>query len=211
MRFEVESIREYSDEMYESTYQSMPQDRKLAVNRYKFKDDKRRSVFAYALLKKLLNTVYPDADISTLYKNKNGRPHLLDDRVFVSMSHSGAFVACAVSLSPVGIDVEADRSVDRRTLRHACTPCELSYIFSDNPLSEISDDTPLSDDEKKRFLRVWTAKEAYLKMTGQGLSGGLGSVEVADSNGIKTALKNETRLISEADDSYTVAVAYQDI
>lgn len=208
MRFEVENICTYSDKLYEEIYRRMPQDRKQSIDRYKLKEDKRRSVFAYALLNKLLNTAYPDADASTLYKDKNGRPHISNDRVFVSLSHSGDFVACAVSLSPVGIDIEVDRRVDRKILTHVCTPCELSYILKDNLQNESDINPLLTKDEKNRFLRVWTAKEAYLKMTGQGLSGGLGSVEVADDKGIKTTLKNKAGLISENTDSYTLAVAF---
>ena len=53
-------------------------------------------------------------------------------------------------------------------MRRVCTEQELRYVGEDSG----------------RFLQLWTAKEAYLKFTGEGIAYDLRSVEVADETGL---------------------------
>jgi 4'-phosphopantetheinyl transferase len=100
----------------------------------------------------------------------HGRPELPGSSMQVSVSHSGHRVAVAVSArSAVGVDVEAPRAraLSRSLLRRALTGAEQEYLLG------------LSEDRRKReFLRAWTAKEAILKATGQGLHGGLDRLDL---------------------------------
>jgi 4'-phosphopantetheinyl transferase len=94
----------------------------------------------------------------------HGRPQLRDSSLRVSVSHAGRRVAVAVSArDEVGVDVEVPRArgLSRALLRRALSSDEAEYLFN------------LSEDRRMRtFLRAWTAKEAILKATGQGLHGG---------------------------------------
>lgn len=99
----------------------------------------------------------------------HGKPFLPGAPAY-NLSHSGRWVACAVSRhEPVGIDVETfARLRDYRdlipTIAH---PAERHYI-----------DRAPSDSGLALFKRCWTRKEAILKATGKGLSDNLQSINV---------------------------------
>jgi 4'-phosphopantetheinyl transferase len=100
----------------------------------------------------------------------HGRPELPGSPMQVSVSHSGNRVAVAVSdRSAVGVDLEAPRAraLSRSLLRRALTAGEREHLLG------------VSEDRRKwEFLRAWTAKEAILKATGQGLHGGLDQLDL---------------------------------
>lgn len=82
----------------------------------------------------------------------------------LSLSHSGAYLACAVGAQPVGIDLEVkDLRAGRRDVlalaAMACTPGELAQL-------QALDDGPA---RYRHFLQIWSLKEAYFKCTGTGV------------------------------------------
>lgn len=86
-----------------------------------------------------------------------------------SVSHSGAFVLVATGPGPVGVDLEGPREL-RRALEVAARSFALSEL-------ELISRSP-SGVRPRRFLEIWTAKEAVLKAAGSRL-GGLWGVEVS--------------------------------
>lgn len=79
-----------------------------------------------------------------------GRPHFPGrEEVFVSLSHSHGVGAAAVSLSPIGIDVEAMRPIDPRTTRFYLQPHEERMAFG--------------LDVEDVLIHLWSAKEAAWK------------------------------------------------
>ena len=77
-----------------------------------------------------------------------GRPDL-----FLSISHSGDWTACAVAFAPVGLDLEApQRTRDIAGLVDlCCTPAERALV-GQSPAT---------------FYELWTVKEAWLKQRGE--------------------------------------------
>ncbi len=90
-----------------------------------------------------------------LQYDEDGKPVVSGTGLFVSVSHSGAFVVCAVDDHPIGVDVETIRDVDDKFMRRVCSEEELSYVLRGN-------------DRERRFWELWTAKEAVFKLTGHG-------------------------------------------
>lgn len=86
-----------------------------------------------------------------------------------NLSHSGDFAALAVSGSgTVGIDVEQLRPMGSEIGQR---------FFTDNENAILA---KLSGRRRvERFLRCWTRKEAIVKATGKGLTGGLARFDVA--------------------------------
>lgn len=85
-----------------------------------------------------------------------------------NLSRSGELAVVAVSPAEVGADVEqldGGRSLDAAPV--ACTAAELAAL----------DRLPATE-RGEEFLRLWTAKEAYLKALGVGLAMGPDRVEV---------------------------------
>lgn len=85
-----------------------------------------------------------------------------DPGLCFSLSHSGEVAVVAVTTrAAVGVDIEAlGRHVGLGVLRRALTAPELARVLS-RPESE----------RDESFLRLWTAREAYLKAIGIGLAG----------------------------------------
>lgn len=134
--------------------------------RFHFPDDSRsyilRRIFARVILARYL-LIHP-SDICFLY-TRYGRPYLQlspDARQYeFSMSHSSQIAVLAVAEGVrIGIDVEETgrASLDIDVFKAACSSDELDYLRQ------------LPEDERYRsFLRLWTAKESYLKAIGLGL------------------------------------------
>lgn len=80
------------------------------------------------------------------------------DGVHVSVSGRGALAALAVASAPVGIDIEPVQAGGEiiEDVLHADERAQLASLDGDAKM--------------RHFLRIWTAKEAYLKALGTGLT-----------------------------------------
>lgn len=87
-----------------------------------------------------------------------GAPRVLSaSRVYVSVSSRGEIAALAVSSHPVGIDIEPlTQDVE-----------VIADVLHANERAALGAMTP--DEARNAFLRIWTAKEAWLKAKGEGL------------------------------------------
>ena len=88
----------------------------------------------------------------------HGKPFLEDHPdIHFNLSHSGHYAVLSVGSTPNGVDVEC---------RHDQFDGIASRFFTEQEYSLIK----RSDDPGSLFVRIWTRKESYLKMTGEGLS-----------------------------------------
>ena len=89
-----------------------------------------------------------------------GKPYLLNyPHVHFNISHSGEYVACAVSDKPVGVDIQKIGEYNCDVAKRVCNEKELEQI--ENSLDKASE-----------FTKLWTQKEAVLKMYGTGIASG---------------------------------------
>lgn len=81
-----------------------------------------------------------------------------------NVAHTAGMVVIAVGRVPrLGVDVEAsDKRVPLPVARRYFSPREVAAL-----------DALAPEARPRRFLRLWTLKEAYLKAVGEGLAGGL--------------------------------------
>jgi len=116
------------------------------------------------LLQELLRRSERFSKGAMLGEAERGRPFLEGLRGDFNLSHSGSYSVCALLLDApsgsVGVDVEdygtrSSAERDRIARRFFCEG-ELAR-FQANPT-------------EREFLRIWTAKEAMVKQTGEGLS-----------------------------------------
>ena len=102
------------------------------------------------------------------------KPYFPDlPQVHFSVSHSFHFWACAMDDIPVGFDLEVpglrwgeDASSRKEKLaRRFFTPAENRYL----------------EDHPEAFFDLWVRKEAWLKLSGKGISGGLSSIDLVEA------------------------------
>lgn len=80
------------------------------------------------------------------------------DNCFVSISHSGDMVAVCTSENPIGIDIEKiDTKRNLEKLSKRVFKGQELEAFEQNPTPE-------------QFYEIWTQKEAYSKIDGQGVN-----------------------------------------
>jgi 4'-phosphopantetheinyl transferase len=92
-------------------------------------------------------------------KNPHGKPSLEAREDFhYSISHTTGAVAVAVTDRPIGVDVEGPRRISPKLAGRFFARGEAAYVDVGTPHWE------------RRFLRIWTQKEAYIKRLGCGLS-----------------------------------------
>jgi len=98
-----------------------------------------------------------------------GKPFLINNpHIHFNISHSGDYIACAVSDEPVGIDIEIIKTTDLKIAERFFTPDETEYI--------------VSGEQTIRFYEIWTMKESRIKWEGNGLHKSLHSFSVLESN-----------------------------
>ena len=198
MKWYKYDIRDMSETEYDKWFSLMSEDKKQKVSRFHFDDDKKRSVIGEMLAKKAVEEFCGvSAEDIILRAGENGKPYAENADVNFNISHSGNLVVCAVHDKPVGIDVEQIRNIELKVAKRVYTHNELFYLFGFNPAEE---DFCLVPDEKMRlrFFELWTAKEAYLKYTGEGILAELKTLEV-----------NPEKILREYYEDYVISI-YKD-
>ena len=141
--------------------------RQAAVRRFRFASDKNRSLWAELYARRCVGeTAKLSPDDVEIAHDEKGKPFCPNIPLSVSLSHSGAYIAAAVGRGAVGVDVERRRRMSLAVSERWFRPEEHDYLLS------------LPEEERGRaFFRLWTLKEAALKYTGEGLSGGPETVD----------------------------------
>ncbi len=146
-------------------------DERQRAARFIFDKDRHLFVLAHDLLRRTLSR-YGDAapEDWRFVRNRFGKPALDPahhaNPIAFNLAHTKGLAVCAVSAAPVGVDVEP---LDRRT-----NPLEIAGRFFSELEAGNLERLP-ADERLRRFLDVWTLKEAYLKGIGTGMSTPLGS------------------------------------
>ena len=130
--------------------------RRQRAEAMRFEADRLRTVGGEVLARRMLaERLGCDPVDVPLRWNEDGKPEAPDTGWFLSISHSGAYVVCAVDRAPIGVDVETIRDVDEKFMHRVCSEEELAYALR-------------GGDVQRRFWELWTAKEAVFKLTGHG-------------------------------------------
>ncbi|MBQ6380384.1 MAG: 4'-phosphopantetheinyl transferase superfamily protein [Clostridia bacterium] len=160
--YEIKNINDISEQEYARTYALLSHEKKERVDAFRFEADRKRTLAGEWLVRELIARncgVAPDSIEFAVHQN--GKPYCKNVQVHFNISHSADLVICALSSKPVGADIEQMRPMEQKIMRYACTAQEAEYVFQ-------ADTGSL--EQQKRFFKVWTAKEAYLKFLGTGLT-----------------------------------------
>ena len=130
-------------------------ERKCKIMKYLKAEDRKRSLGAGLLLNRIL-TRY-GASPAGIRLGTDGKPEV--EGVSFNLSHSGHIVICATAEKEVGCDVEQIVKAPEGVAERFFHPSESEYV-----------NACVGEERDRRFFRIWTMKESYIKMTGEGMS-----------------------------------------
>lgn len=110
----------------------------------------------------LLREITAADDVTCRY-GAHGKPYLERyPEIFISLSHSGTYALCAVADREIGADIQRWEETCRadRVAERFFAQAERNWYRAGETERE----------RKERFCRLWAAREAYMKLTGEGLS-----------------------------------------
>lgn len=152
-------LRYYENGRWQELLVSLPPERRQRALACRFEPDKMRIACAGHLLQRALEKAGIPAEAQIFAENQWGKPYLKDRKdIHFSLSHSGAWAVCAVSDENVGVDVELPR----------CNMAVAKRFFRPEELEGLDDLDRYHQSDA--LNRLWTAKEAFLKMLGKGLT-----------------------------------------
>ena len=106
------------------------------------------------ILADILKKDYKIEQCPEILKDEMGKPYLEGNPLHFNVSHSGEYLAIAISKYPVGIDIQEPKLIKDGMFRKVVQPEE---------------DCLIGEDRQKDFLRLWTLKESFVKAEGKGL------------------------------------------
>ncbi|MEA2413437.1 MAG: 4-phosphopantetheinyl transferase [Thermoanaerobaculia bacterium] len=152
-----------ADEVIESLANLLTIPERARADRYRFPDDRRRSIVARAATRRFLAR-YLGSDPTTLVIDEEefGKPVLHGREIEFNASHSGDLVALAFAKeTEVGVDVER-----RRKLTDTLALARRYFSAEEVAIVE------RAADAGDAFFAIWTAKEAIVKASGKGIGTG---------------------------------------
>ena len=158
--FVKENLDAISSEELERALASLPAWRKEKALRFKHQQGRIECAFSYLLLCQALRETYGITEQPSFLIGEHGKPELsLNSKLSTlnfNLSHCKSALAVALSASPVGIDVESVGRYSESLARH---------VLNDSEFAEVSQ----SPNPQIPFTRLWTQKEAVVKLTGRGI------------------------------------------
>lgn len=188
----IANIEDIDESKYQQYLMLMPHEMNIEVLKYKFKEDRYRTLLGKIILLNYLkrNTNFNLSHIElTQYK----KPYIPNSNLNFNISHSGQYVVCAFANShQVGIDIEACKDIDLNDFKIALSQDEFSQIQN-------------SSKKLKEFYTIWTIKEAVLKAVGKGLINNIKDLKI--NNNVVYFQKEQYYIQSFKQDSYIYSIA----
>ncbi len=159
MKWDKFDIRKFSDSEFEKWYSMMNISKQERVDRFRFDEDKKRTVAGEMLARKMIAeqcNVLPET--ISFGVSQSGKPYAEGINIHFNISHSGDLVVCAIADSPVGIDIEKIRQIDYSILKQVCSNEEL------NRLASCGERSPEGTKVLRKFFEKWTEREASYKV-----------------------------------------------
>lgn len=151
-----------SPEMYQGALTLIPQERRELAESYRHFSDKVMSAVSG-----MCQTFASNRFFCGIVRDANGKPQCTDGLHHFNISHSGSYVLFALADDPVGVDVQ---TIIKETSVSGAVLCE-------NEKQHLG-----ADIDSSELTALWCRKEAYLKMTGFGLSTDPKTLDVFDAD-----------------------------
>ena len=153
-------VRVDEDFPYSSIVRQLDDGERARASRFHFRADRDAFSAARVLLRRSLNELFGPR-LRRYCESTGGKLSVEGEPVHFSLSHTrGCVAVAACSCAPVGMDVEGVGPEPEAVAEIAFAPSEVALLQQ------------CSDESRRRetFFALWTAKEALVKATGQGMS-----------------------------------------
>lgn len=165
----------------------LPYWRRQKALSYRLPIDRFLCAKSFLMLEQMLLTNYGLNKCPEFSYGENGKPYLKEyPEIFFNISHCRKGIACAVCDCPVGIDIEE--------IQPGGEIRDLVLNREENAVVEMSE-TP-----EVEFTRIWTRKESFLKLTGEGIRDNMKNV-LLEAQGV------QFETVVNRDSSYVLSVA----
>ena len=162
----------------------LSEQRREQTLRFKHELGRKTCAAAYLLLCEGLRREYGITEPPLLGYGEHGKPFIVGHPdIHFNISHCREAAICVISDKPVGVDIESVREYKDSLARYTMNDEELALI-NGSPLE---------------FTKLWTMKEAVLKLAGTGL--------VNDMRGVLRGVSRLTTTVSP-DERYVYTVAH---
>ena len=163
--------RDLTPSEYRIMMKKVPPEKQAKIDHFCFLKDAQRSMLGVIMATHAVNEHLGLPGKPLMFgTNHYGKPYLLEyPGLHFNISHSGGYVCCALSMQPVGIDVEEITCAEMQIAERFFSIEEYGYLKS----------FP-HEERNHAFFEVWTKKESYIKQRGKGLSIPLTSFSVLD-------------------------------
>ena len=195
MEYELLDIRTLPDPQEDAdALAEIPDWRRDYILRYKLPTDRKRSLGAWRLLEKALTR--HGCSVRDVTVGEHGK--LICKGVCVNLSHSGDMALCVISDVPVGCDIEQVKDAPFAVAKRVFTAKERRYL----------DEASNPEEANRRFFRLWTMKESYLKMTGEGLGFSPAHLEINPMSAIvlRDGVPQNCEFYTVSLDNYEIAI-----
>lgn len=158
----IADTTELEDEIsYQRAYRMVTVERQKKADRFRSRKGKRLSVgVEFLLMQGLQAWGLKRSDVTFRY-GARGKPYLAGEHgVFFNLSHSGDLVVCAISNREIGCDVQKLMDKKKNVAEHFFAREEYETILNQ----------PSERERQEMFFRLWTLKESFLKVTGEGMN-----------------------------------------
>ncbi|MBR0262262.1 MAG: 4'-phosphopantetheinyl transferase superfamily protein [Prevotella sp.] len=142
----------------EAALKEISEQRREQTLKFKHEQGQRLCVLAYQLLRQGLKDEYGIVENPVFDYNEHGKPVIVGHpEICFNLSHCKEAAICVLSDRPVGVDVESIREYKESLVNYTMNKEEICQIESaENPAAA--------------FIRLWTMKEATMKLIGTGIS-----------------------------------------
>ena len=143
---------------FEAALPLLSEQRREQALKFKYEQGRKTCAAAYLLLREGLRKEYGLTECPVFDYGEHGKPFIVGHPdIHFNFSHCREAVLCVISNRPVGADVECVREYKESLAR---------YTMNDEELSRIK----ASSRPDVEFIRLWTMKEAKLKLSGRGIT-----------------------------------------
>lgn len=168
MIYYIDHLEKINDVLINQLMPYVSAERREKAKKYRFRTDQVQSVLAFILLRIGLHAEYGVCEMPEIAVNDTNKPYLTNlQEVYFNLSHCTAGVACGISDSELGVDIQNYVDYKDSIATYFMSPTENLAAKAGNPSVE--------------FTRLWTLKESYGKYKGLGICYDMPQISITEN------------------------------